>query len=1313
MAICTFGQLNEFRHGSERLSVYLERFDLYVAANSVPEAKKVPLLLTVIGGTVYSLLHDLFAPESPASKTFDAIVEKLRAHFEPKPVNILTHRYTFYRRNQGSNESIAEYVAELRRLASPCEFGAFLDQALRDRLVFGMRSESTQKRLLTEKDPTLKGIMDVSLSLEAAQKSAQTFRDAEAPQLYKVDQRRLTEGRIPKDGEKPCYRCGRAGHAHHACGFRQAKCFNCGKIGHLAGVCRSKRRQTGGHSSKKSPPGTTKGVDTKTTELQTSSDKSAEEVIWQVGVKASRPYQVVLDVNGQSLTMEIDTGAAVSLISQDTKEDLFPSTCLDKSSLILRTYTAETIPVLGQMEVEVKYGGYTGHHKLYVVKGKGPPLLGRNWLQHFRLDWASIRTISASGSSREVEDLTRKYSEVFNGGLGTMKHVRAHLSLREGACPRFCRPRPVPFAIKEAVGRELDRLEAAGILHKVDHSDWAAPIVPVPKKDGTIRVCEDFKFTINPMLQVDQYPLPNSNDLMANLAGGKHFTKLDLTAAYQQMLLDDESAKLVTLNTHKGLYGCTRLPFGVASAPAVFQRAMDMILQGIPYVVCYIDDILVTGTSEAEHLKHLEEVLHRLQENGLRLHRDKCHFFQPSVEFLGYVIDAEGVHTSDRKIKAIREARAPQSVSELRAFLGLVNYYGKFVPNLASLLHPLYSLLHSGVQWRWSKECEQAFKKAKEKLVSAPVLTHYDSKLPIRMAGDASQYGIGAVISHTMPDGSERPIAFVSRTFSAGEKRYAQVEEALSLVFGVKKFHQFLYGRHFTLITDHKPLTAILGPKKGVPSLAAARMQRWALLLSGYNYDIHFRPTQAHGNADGLSRLPLQDTSTVGNYEDAMVFNIAQVDALPVQASQVMSATRRDPLLSKVLRYARTGWPAEVPNELCPFWRRREEIVVEGDCILWGTRVIVPEKLRQQILSELHRGHPGVVRMKALARSHVWWPNLDRDVEECAKLCTPCQANKHSPPKAPLHPWAWPSAPWQRVHIDFAGPVRGQMLLILTDAYSKWPEVYVVSSTTASMTITKLRETFARFGLPEQVVSDNGPQFVSEELDVFLRKNGVKHIRCSPYHPASNGAAERLVQTVKRALEAGREQGMPLLQSLSNFLFSYRTTPHATTGVTPSSLLMGRTLRTRLDLIKPDVGRRVREQQDHQKAQHDSHCRKRQFFLGQKVWVRNMREGSRWVSGIIAGIQGPVSYLVQVASGDVWRRHVDHIRGGRLCPPTASDGIEENNVPDLDDSLALPGDFSSPSSVSSSQDSSPAQQLDSPHRRYPLRVRRPPIRYGQ
>ena len=316
-------------------------------------------------------------------------------------------------------------------------------------------------------------------------------------------------------------------------------------------------------------------------------------------------------------------------------------------------------------------------------------------------------------------------------------------------------------------------------------------------------MCGDYKLTVNPVLHVDQYPLPSPNELMSTLAGGKHFTKLNLTSAYQQRLLDDESAKLVTLDTHQGLYMCTRLPFSVASVPAVFQREMDSILQGIPQVICHID------------LIYLEEVLRRLKKNGLHLHRNKCTFFQSSVEYLGHLINTEGVHTSKAKVKAVVDAPPPKNINKLRSFIGLINYYGKFIPNLSTILHPLHQLLCRGTHWTWTKECQCSFEEAKSRLVATPVLTHYNPKLPILMAGYASQYGIGAVISHLMPDGSERPIAFVSHTLSGAEKQHSQVEkEALSLIFGIKKFHQFLFGRHFTLVTNHKRLTAILGPKK-------------------------------------------------------------------------------------------------------------------------------------------------------------------------------------------------------------------------------------------------------------------------------------------------------------------------------------------------------------------------------------------------------------------------------------------------------------------------------------------------------------------
>ena len=303
---------------------------------------------------------------------------------------------------------------------------------------------------------------------------------------------------------------------------------------------------------------------------------------------------------------------------------------------------------------------------------------------------------------------------------------------------------------------------------------------------------------------------------------------------------------------------------------------MDTILQGVEGVACYIDDIIVTGETLEEHMERLEEVLKRLSRHGIHVKLPKRRFLQSSVVFLGHCIDANGIHPLKEKLKAILQAPAPTNVQELRSFLGLINYYRKFIPNAATILAPLNQLLRKGIKWNWSTACQRSFDKAKETLASNDILMHYTPSLPIKMAGDASAYGMGVVISHVLPDGSERPVAFASRTLSNSERNYAQVEkEALSLIFGVKRFHSYLYGRHFTLVTDHKPLTAILGPKKGIPPLAAARLQRWAWILSAYTYEIKFRPTGDHGNADGLSCLPLCITPPDDPNADPKVFNIS------------------------------------------------------------------------------------------------------------------------------------------------------------------------------------------------------------------------------------------------------------------------------------------------------------------------------------------------------------------------------------------------------------------------------------------------------
>ena len=313
-----------------------------------------------------------------------------------------------------------------------------------------------------------------------------------------------------------------------------------------------------------------------------------------------------------------------------------------------------------------------------------------------------------------------------------------------------------------------------------------------------------------------------------------------------------------------------------------------------------------------------------------------------------------------------------------------------------------------------------------------------------------------------------------------------------------------------------------------------------------------------------LSRLPLRGTAE----ENDAIFNVAEkiLESLPLTSNVIGRVTGVDPVMSRVLDFTRTGWPAEVEDlRLKPYFNRRFELSVEQDCVMWGLRVLIPEKYQNQMLEELHVAHPGMVRMKEVACSYVWWPNLDRSIERTVRNCTSCQQVRNLPSVAPVMPWIWPGAPWHRVHLDFAE--EGRHYLVVVDAYSKWSEVMMMNSTTTGATIEVMRGLFSRYGIPLQIVSDNGPQFRSAEFQHFLKTNGVKHVRVAPYHAASNGAAERMVQSFKRSLSTSKSETSHLQRRIDSFLLAYRSTKHSTTGCTPSSLFLGRELRTRLSLV--------------------------------------------------------------------------------------------------------------------------------------------------
>lgn len=326
---------------------------------------------------------------------------------------------------------------------------------------------------------------------------------------------------------------------------------------------------------------------------------------------------------------------------------------------------------------------------------------------------------------------------------------------------------------------------------------------------------------------------------------------------------------------------------------------------------------------------------------------------------------------------------------------------------------------------------------------------------------------------------------------------------------------------------------------------------------------------------------------------------------------------------------------------------------------MWGMRVVVPYNLQEKILKSLHETHAGIVRMKSLARQFVWWPDMNKRIKDMVKSCPSCCINRSDPPSAPLHPWQFPERSWQRLHIDLAGPIQNKMFLIIMDAHTKWPEVYdMQADTTSKKVIEKLRDCFVRFGIPEQLVSDNGRQFVSVEFRRFCRNNGIRHTTSSAYHSRTNGEAERFVQTLKKAIHSSEGD---LTFRIQRFLFSYRCTQHATTGVSPAELLIGRRPRNIFDLIKPNVPRTVSTAQTRQEENYNTRVRNRQFEEEEDVWVRTFSKNeAKWSLGTIIKALGPVTYLIRVGDQS-YKRHVDQIHNAM---PIRCSQEEENNLQD-------------------------------------------------
>ena len=1227
------------------------RFTRYRTATKLNEetgAIQVSTLIYAMGPQAEKLFQSFNLPVADQTD-YNKVLDAFKGHFIPKR-NVIHERAIFHSRSQKEGENFEAFIRSLYDLSQYAEFDN-RDETIRDRIVLGVRDRELSEKLQMTADLTLTKATEIARQYEQVKTHL-------ALQRERGDD--LTQGATSVDTvKKPCGQCGYDFHRYGKCPALNKTCSKCSKRNHFAKVCRSKtldKKVSELHYYQPDLGATHHNfmqTDARPTlsYIQSSANQTLNPSyqsenrngppshflgsVEKPDNESEPPWKVYVMINAKYTQFKIDTGADVSVISKATYDKLGVNKPKLQPVNTTLTSPGGNVNCRGQFVAKAGRNDTNLMLRLFVVDGVTENLLSRD---------AAVRFGLVKGIEN-VRDLAF-------GKVGEpVKCEPIKITLREDAEPySISAPRRIPIPLLPKVEQELKRMEACGVIEKItEPTDWCSPMVPVLKPSGDIRICVDLK-KLNSSVKRERYTLPALEDLTHKFEGKTKFSKLDATSGFWQLSLDEETAKLTTFMTPFGRYYFKRLPFGINLAPEIFQRTMESILEGCEGCVCYMDDVIISGDTPEEHDTNLDNALKKIAEAGLKLNKSKCEFGKSKIDFVGHTISERGLEPNKEKIKAIVEMEAPKDVPELRRFLGMVGFLGRFIPSLSTVLHPLNTLLHKDFAWTWDTAQKNAFTEVKRLVTNSNCLAFFKPTRKTIVCSDSSAYGIGGVIYQEI-DNELKPIAFCSRSLTSAEKKYAQIEkECLGIVFACEKFERFLVGLpEFRFITDHRPLVPMINKKD--LNETPVRCQRMLMRLLRYNIQAEFAPGKSLVVADTLSRAPIETSdSTPDNLESDVKVHLDAVrlawDISDSKLEDFRKATANDIQLDKVLNYIRLGWPdfkSDCHLSTRQYFSLKDELSEVDGLVTRGGRIVIPISQRDYVLTRIHQGHLGIAKSRERANQAVWWPGMSTQIKDLIGQCRFCEERRNSQVKEPMTQSDTPDYPFQKVGVDLFD-YKSRQYLILVDYFSRWIDfTELTNDSTSETVINAMKKMFASHGIPEVVVSDNGPQFSSSEFHHFSNTWNFIHKTSSPKHPQSNGEAERAVQQAKQFLK----QPDPQLG-----LLSYRATPIPSLGASPSQLASGRRLRTTLPALPKTFvpqpidmtafQRKDEEVRATQKHYYDiRHGVKPLPILRPGNFVRIEQNGKeKWSEPCTVQRQySPKSYVIQTPSGRHFRRN--------------------------------------------------------------------------